>query len=41
MSEIVTFFACLIIYRAICAGMNWTPWPSWQITINNQQAPDA
>ena len=40
MSEaILTFFRCLTIYRAICAGMNWSPWPVVQITINNNAAP--
>ena len=35
MSEIITFFCCLIIYRALCQFMNWHPVPLVQITINN------
>jgi hypothetical protein len=33
--NILTFFLCLVLYRAICAGMKWAPWPLVQITINN------
>jgi hypothetical protein len=38
---ILTFFLCLFIYRALCAYMEWAPWPLVQITINNNMAPDA
>jgi len=31
--SILTFFLCLVLYRAICAGMNWAPWP----VVHDQQ----
>lgn len=38
---IVTFFVCLIVYRGLCAFMNWAPVPVVQITINNHSHNDA
>lgn len=36
MSEaIITFFVCLIVYRGVCAYLNWAPTPIVQITMNS------
>jgi hypothetical protein len=36
MSEaIITFFACLMIYRAACRLLDWHPLPLVQVIFNN------
>lgn len=36
MSEaIITFFVCLIVYRGVCAYLNWSPAPIVQVVLNS------
>ena len=39
MLEIVTFWLCVLGYRAICRAMDWAPLPLVQITVNNAWNP--
>lgn len=35
MSIVTEIFVAVIVYRTICACLDWPPWPVVQITINN------
>ena len=35
MLEILAVFVCVLLYRAVCHAMNWTPWPIVQVTFHN------